>query len=142
MNERQAWRPDWVVAPGVLLLDALSERGMSQAELARRTGRPLKTINEIAKGKATILPETALQLEMVLGIPASYWLNLERAFAEGRARQKERAQLASDADWIHRFPLAGLRKTGVLSRTTSKAETLAELLRFFEVSSPAGWSRY
>src|SRR6266545_5488766 len=76
MTDRAAWRPDWIVPPGELLVDALADRGMTQAELARRTGRPIKTINEIARGKAAIHPDTALQLEMVLGIPASYWLNL------------------------------------------------------------------
>lgn len=141
MSER-SWRPDWVVAPGKLLVDALAERGMTQAELARRTDRPLKTINEIAKGKTAIHPDTALQLEKVLGIPASYWLNLERAFAEGRARQKERAEFESEAEWVRNFPLAALRKAGVLSSAAPTAEVFGQLLRFFEVSNPAGWSRY
>ena len=42
-----AWRPDWAVAPGEILIEALEERAMSQSELARRMGRPTKTINEI-----------------------------------------------------------------------------------------------
>ncbi len=39
------YRPDRVSPPGDTLADILEERGMSQAELAERTGRPLKTIN-------------------------------------------------------------------------------------------------
>jgi plasmid maintenance system antidote protein VapI len=38
----------------------LEERGMSQAELALRTGTLKTTINEIINGKATITPEIAL----------------------------------------------------------------------------------
>lgn len=41
---------------------------MPQAELAKRMGRPLKTINEIIQGKAAITPETASQLNQVLHI--------------------------------------------------------------------------
>ena len=52
------------------------------AELAESTGRPRKTINEIIAGKAEITAETALQLERVLGIPASFWNNLERNYQE------------------------------------------------------------
>jgi addiction module HigA family antidote len=73
------WRPEWAVAPGEILLEALQDRGMTQSELANRTARPLKTINEIVKGKAAITPETALQLERVLGISARLWTGLEAA---------------------------------------------------------------
>ena len=66
--------PDYTVSPGESLLETLETLGMSQTELARRTGRPIKTINEIIQAKAAITPETAIQLERVLGVPASYWL--------------------------------------------------------------------
>ena len=74
------YTPDYVSPPGETLQEVLEERGMSQAELAERTGRPKKTINEIINGKAAITPETALQLERVLGIPASFWNNRERRY--------------------------------------------------------------
>ncbi len=64
----------------------LEERGMSQAELAERTGRPKKTINEIIKGKATITQATALQLERVLGVPAAFWNDREQHYRESLAR--------------------------------------------------------
>jgi hypothetical protein len=44
------------VPPGEILLEALEERGMTQSELARRTARPLKTINEIEVAKVSDLP--------------------------------------------------------------------------------------
>ena len=69
--EQTNWQRDWTVAPGELLVEALEERGMSQSELARRMGRPIKTINEIVNGKAAITPETAIQLELTLGIRAA-----------------------------------------------------------------------
>lgn len=83
--------PDIVVPPGDRLLEVLDEFGMSQAELAMRTGRPLKTINEIVKGKVAITPETALQLERVLGKSASFWNNLEGDYREALARKDERS---------------------------------------------------
>ena len=91
------WRPDWAVSPGEILLEALEERGMSQAELARRTNRPVKTINEIVRGKAAITPETAIQLELVLSVPASFWNNLEIRYREHLAGSEARKQLERDA---------------------------------------------
>jgi HTH-type transcriptional regulator / antitoxin HigA len=74
--------PDYVSPPGETLEEILEEKGMSQVELSKRTGRPKKTINEIINGKAAITPETALQLERVLGTPASYWNNSEQQYRE------------------------------------------------------------
>ena len=80
------YHPDYVSAPGETLLETLDTIGMSQAELAKRMGRPVKTINEIIQKKAAITAETALQLEQVLHIPASFWLKLERHYRESLAR--------------------------------------------------------
>ena len=75
-------------------MELLEELGMPQAELARRMGRPKKTVNEIIKGKTAITPETALQLEKVLGTPAEFWNNRERIYRQHLARMKEKADLA------------------------------------------------
>ncbi len=78
--------PDYAIAPGETLLDTIEALGMSQAELAERTGRSKKTINEIIKGKAPITPETALQLERVLSVPAQFWNDLGNNCRETVAR--------------------------------------------------------
>jgi addiction module HigA family antidote len=78
-----------VSPPGATLLDLLEERGLSQADLAARTGRPRKTINEIVQGKAAITPDTALQFERVFGTPADFWLAREAHYQEFIARQRE-----------------------------------------------------
>ena len=53
--------PDYLVTPGEVLDEYLDAYGMSQAELADRTGMAKKTINEIIKGKAPITSDTALK---------------------------------------------------------------------------------
>ena len=90
-NADQSFQPDHAVPPGETLKETLETIGMSQAELAERTGRPKKTINEIIMGKSAITSETALQLERVLGVPASFWNNLERNYKDlmtNRPRKK------------------------------------------------------
>lgn len=54
---------NYAIAPGETLRETLETIGMTQAELADRTGCPKKTINEIIAGEAAITAKTALQLE-------------------------------------------------------------------------------
>jgi len=95
VNEKELikFEPNYPIPPGETLLETLEYLGMTQAELAKRTGRPKKTINEIIKGKIAITPETALQFEKVLGIPSSFWNNLQRNYEEMLAQQEENRRL-------------------------------------------------
>ena len=133
--------PDYAVPPGETLLETLQTLGMSQAELANRTGRPLKTINEIIKGKAAITPETALQLERVLGAPARFWNNLERNFRDALARIKERKKIAGGAALLRKMPVRALIKAKAIKNLPDKAALVVEVLTFFGVGSPAAWGR-
>lgn len=128
--------PDYVSPPGDTLLETLEAIGMSQAELAKRTGRPKKVINEIIKGKAAITPETAIQLERVLGIPASFWNNRERDYREALARLKEQDRLGNQTDWLKKFPLKAMIKKGWIRAFRDKVQQLRELLNFLGVAAP------
>ena len=81
-EESSNFQPNYATAPGNTLKETLKTIGMTQVELAERMGRPKKTVNEIIKGKTSITAETAIQLERVLGIPASFWSSLEYNYRE------------------------------------------------------------
>lgn len=140
--DHTAWQRDWAVAPGEILQEALEDRDMSQSELARRMGRPIKTINEIVNGKAAITPDTAIQLERTLGITATFWNNLEAAYREHLARERAREELEAEAAWVDAFPVKELAEHGLVERGPTKADTLASLLRFFGMSNPRTWERH
>src|SRR5438874_9743718 len=104
--------------------------------------RPVKTINDIVKGKAAITPETAIQLERVLSIPASIWNNLETRYREHLAQAEARKQLERESDWVKSFPVQAMVRHGLLPDAASRSEQSSRLLDFFEVSSPAGWANH
>ena len=133
------YHPDEVSPPGETLVEVLEERGLSQADLAERMGRPKKTINEIVKGKAAITPETALQLERVLGIPAEFWNNLERNYREHLASREEANQLAGEATWLRQIPVAALVNKGWIAHQTTDVGKIREILNFFGIASPEQW---
>jgi len=133
------YHPDYGVPPGETLLETIQEVGMSQADLASRTGRPLKTINEIVKGRTAITPETALQFERVLGVPASFWNSLERDYQESLAAKGERSRLRSYRSWLSEIPIKELIKRGWVKDSKDEADLVANALNFFGVSSPHAW---
>jgi addiction module HigA family antidote len=135
-----SFSPDYAVAPGQQLATVLATKGMSQAELAVRIGRPQKTINEIVKGKAAITPDTALQLERALGISAKTWNGLEANYQLILAEHRDRARLEEYADWAERIPIAELRKRGKIPETDSKVDLVRACLEFFGIDSPESLS--
>ena len=127
--------PDIAIPPGEILLDTINAMSISQAELARRTGRPVQAINEIIKGTKRIEPETAFQLERALGTPAHVWLNLQKNFEFNKARLNDRATMESQVRRLQEFPYPAMVKLGWVQRFRKPAEKVQELLKFFGVAS-------
>jgi len=141
MTERyiNEYMPDSVSLPGETLQEVLDDRQMTQAELAERMGRPKKTVNEIVQGKAALTPETALQLERVLGVPASFWNNLEQNYREAQARKAEEERLASSGEWLRQIPVRRMVDLGWIEKKQGTVDQARELLNFFGVASPDQW---
>ena len=89
MTTRERLHSDLAIPPGEILEEELEAREMTQKELARSMGRPPQVINEIIRAKKAITPETALDLERVLGISARYWLGLETEYRLTLARKSQ-----------------------------------------------------
>jgi HTH-type transcriptional regulator/antitoxin HigA len=133
------YQPDYAVTPGEVLGAELELRGMSQQELARRTGLTPKHIISILQAKSALTPETAIKFERALGMPADYWLNLESHYQEVLARLNEEAQLDRDLDWLKHIPVAQMAKFGWISKFSDTKAQLVEVLRFFGIASVSQW---
>ena len=131
--------PDYLVLPGEVLKDYIDDLGMTQADLAMKSGLAKKTINEIIKGKASITPETALKFELVLGRPAQFWSNLEMRYQEDKARLEERERLKLDIEWLKHVPVNAMIKNGWIERYKDKVDQLVEVLKFYGVASRKQW---
>jgi len=138
---KNEYHPDTVTCPGESLAEILEDCGMSQAELARRTGRPTKTINGIIKGREALTPDTALQLEIVLGVKARFWNSLERNYREHMARVRESERLESDVAWLKQLPIKVMKLRGWLPKTPDLVENVRAALTFFGVASVKEWER-
>ena len=68
---------DLVIHPGETIADVLEDRGITQAELAARTGVSPAYISSLISGKKNISTKFAMSLEYALNVPKSFWLNLQ-----------------------------------------------------------------
>ena len=138
METKVVYYSDLPVPPGEYLEEVLGELGMSKDELARRMNRPAPKLSAIFKGEKAITPDTALQLEKVVGVPAHIWTGLEAEYRLTLAREQGRAEedrLKKEGRLVKRFRYADLVKRGMVARKTQPMEKAFELQKFFGVTS-------
>lgn len=135
-----AYAPQTVSAPGDTIADLLEERDMSQAELARRLGTAPKVVNEIIRGKAPITPDTAIELERVLGAPATFWLTRQAQFDGARAAAADREKMKSWLSWKQRFPRKWFIEWAGMPAGLARVQEVEWLLRYFAVATPEEWA--
>lgn len=133
------FRPDYAVPPGEILAEELESRGMTQIELADRTGLAKKTINEIVKARASITPESALKFQRVFRQPAQYWLNLETNYQESLLRLRDKAKLQDDSAWLGKLPVRQMIRFGWIDDYSNKADLMDAVLSFFGLASVDQW---
>ena len=129
-------------SPGDYLRSELATRQMSQTELARRMGRPTQVVNEIINKKKALTEETALELERVLGTPASVWVDLEARFQLALARDAEARTLRTQVGWLERFPVREMERRGWIQPAKEPADRVRTLLRFFGIASFENWDQH
>ena len=79
-ERKYKYAPDKVFPPGETLREVLEEIGMSEAEFAGRMAADVKEIRSIVKGETPVTADIARRMERVLGVPASFWKNLEQQY--------------------------------------------------------------
>ena len=141
MAERKTFSPDYAVLPGDTLQETIDALGLTQKELADRTGLAAKTINQIIKGEAPITAETALLLERVTGVAAGFWNNLEATYRERRARLQARKDLERQVEWARRFSYAQMVKLRLVQPAKEPLDRVENLVNYFGVASSAEWEK-
>ncbi|HQF55043.1 MAG TPA: helix-turn-helix domain-containing protein [Fibrobacteria bacterium] len=137
MNTRT--QPDYLVSPGDILAEHLDVRGFSQKQFAQRCGYSEKHLSQLMTGKVSLTAEAAMKFEVVLGVPAKYWLDLEAQFKLDKLRLEGAVVSKEDVEWAKAFPIKEMVQFGWLPQSKGWDEKVVALLRFFSVTSPEGW---
>ena len=68
---------DLIIHPGEALRELLKDRDMTQKELVELINFSEKHISNVLNGQAPITSKFAAELEVVFGVNALFWLNLQ-----------------------------------------------------------------
>ena len=82
-KNKNAFCPDYTVAPGEIAQEHLDLNGWSEEEFARKCKLPLDTINGVIAGTTRVTSFIAARFERILGVRADTWLSLEQMYREG-----------------------------------------------------------
>lgn len=120
--------------PGVTIKELLEDRGMSQKEFAARMGLSQKHVSKLIHGAVQLTPQMAVNLEMVLGAPAKFWINLEAIYREKLIKVKAENEEDEDEEIARRFPYSEMAELGWVVPTRKTSEKVVALRKFFEVT--------
>jgi len=119
--------------PGTTIKEQLEDRIMSQKEFAMRMEMSEKHISKLINGDVALTQDVARRLELVLGVPASFWNNLEAIYREKLLKVEQENALDEDIEISKSFPYSEMAKIGWLPSTKKNNEKVLNLRQFFEV---------
>ncbi len=128
---------DLVIHPGETIADILESRNLSQKELAQRAGVSEAFLSDVIHGKKDISKSLAMGLEYALGVPSSFWLNLQSNYdaellalqAEDTATYEEKNILQALREFVDY-----LKAIGRISDSLSWKQQIIQLRRIFQIS--------
>lgn len=119
--------------PGATIKEQLTDRGMSQKEFASRMEMSEKHISRLINGEVQLTSDMALRLEMVLGLPARFWSNLEAIYREKLSKVLAENEMDEDIALARQFPYNEMHKNGWVPEAKKAEEKVYNLRKFFEV---------
>lgn len=119
--------------PGATVKEQLNDRDMSQKEFAARMDMSEKHISKLINGDVQLTPETAVRLEMVLGVPAKFWNHLEATYREKIIKAEAENAMDADVEMAKQFPYSEMAKFGWVPETREAKEKVVNLRKYFEI---------
>ena len=121
------------IPPGATIREQLIDRGMNQKEFAIRMDLSEKHVSKLIHGDVQLTPEVSCRLETVLGIPASFWNNLESCYREAIVKANAENAMEEDEEIGKRFPYHEMSKLGWVPATKNPKERVKNLRQYFGV---------
>lgn len=119
--------------PGATIKEQLVDRGMSQKEFSVRMDMSEKHISRLINGEVQLTPDVANRLEVVLGVPAKFWNNLEAIYREKLLKVQAENSMEKDEELARQLPYNEMSKYGWVPQTKNSKEKVTYLRKYFEV---------
>ena len=129
---------DLIIHPGETIADVLEERGLTQVELAARTGVTPAYISNVISGKKNISANFAMSLEYALGVPKSFWLNLQANYDAELLEYNEEHTITEEEKNVRKKLSEIIKYLRVIAKIPEKQTTndnILSLRNVFQVSN-------
>lgn len=122
------------IPPGETIKEQINQISMTQKELAIRMDLSEKHLSHLINGDVFLTQDVAYKLEMVLGLPASFWNNLESIYREDLKRIEEETKLEDEKKILKKLPYLEMSKLTWVPVIRREEEKIINLRKFFEVA--------
>ena len=119
--------------PGEYLKQLLTERGLSQSDLAFILGQSLTGINLITSGRRNISPDMSKALGFALGLSPGYFADLQNLYDLAHANEPDPA-VGLRAEMLNKYPIREMIKRGWLDDADAD-QIQMQLAKFFELEN-------
>lgn len=126
---------EMIIPPGETIKEILDDRGMTQEELAIRLGMSTKHVSQVITGKKSITYQSALKLESVFNVPASFWNNLERMYREKIVKFEHENEIDEEIQILKEIPFRQLVDYGYVDPVATEKEKVLAARGFLGVSN-------
>ena len=130
--------PELVIHPGETISDILEERNLTQKELAQRAGVSEAFLSDVIHGKKDISKGLAMGLQYALGVPSSFWLNLQANYdaelislQEEATIQEEERQIVTILHEVVDY----LKKVASVPGNATQEQTILGLRKVLQISN-------
>ncbi len=129
-----------IIHPGETIAEVLEERGITQTELASRAGVCCAYVCNVISGKKGISANFAMGLEYALGVPKSFWLNLQANYEAELLEFNEERTVTEDEREVRdglREIVAYLREADLVTEAEDSDGLVLELRKTLQISNIA-----
>lgn len=117
-----------VTPPGATIKEQVLDRGISQTEFAARMALTEKLVSKLIHSEVQLTTDVALRLEMVLGVPAHFWNNLESLYRKKLALVQAENELEEEIKIANKFPFSSMVKIELIEKANRLDDKVFQLV--------------
>ena len=121
--------------PGYYVKEIIEDMGITQSEFAQRLNTTDKTLCKLVNAEISLSDDLAQKLAQMMGTSVKVWLDLQTSYTEKILEIKKRKALDEEKRYLKILDYSYFRRLHVVKETRNSAERIAELHKFFKVSS-------
>ena len=121
--------------PGYYVKEIIEDMGITQSEFAQRLNTTDKTLCKLVNAEISLSDDLAQKLAQMMGTSVKVWLDLQTSYTEKILEIKKRKALDEEIRYLKILDYSYFRRLHVVKDTRNSAERIAELHKFFKVSS-------